>query len=231
MTLLPPSVPSLATSPTTMPRASSFWRSACLQWQTSSKKGLTCQGWWWCDHYLSKTSRLWSRRWRSMETTSGRWTRFLPKMTLTRCWSTTTSAWGGDLRALGEILENVSREGQKGADAVIKRVEQRYKERVEPIERKLDDQEVKDYLLQVAGAGPMGYLPLTERNSQTFRFTTLNKNITASHVTSNLSCPSSPVLQFFSGTLPQTFVAWPATEVVLAAGSSSASGRAEQYAQ
>ena len=31
-----PSVPSLATSPTTMPRASSFWRSACLRWWTSS---------------------------------------------------------------------------------------------------------------------------------------------------------------------------------------------------
>ena len=64
---------------------------------------------------------------------------------------------GGNLRALGEILENVSREGQKGADAVIKRVEQWYKRRVEPIQRKLDDQEVKDYLLKVAGAGPMGY--------------------------------------------------------------------------
>ena len=38
MTLLPPSVPSLATSPTTMPRASSFWRSACLAWQTSLPK-------------------------------------------------------------------------------------------------------------------------------------------------------------------------------------------------
>ena len=30
------SVPSLATSPTTMPRATSFWRSACLPWPTSS---------------------------------------------------------------------------------------------------------------------------------------------------------------------------------------------------
>ena len=27
------------------------------------------------------------------------------------------------------------------------------------IEKKLDDQEVKDYLLKVAEAGPMGYLP------------------------------------------------------------------------
>ena len=30
---------------------------------------------------------------------------------------------------------------------------------MEPIEKKLDDQEVKDYLLKVAEAGPMGYLP------------------------------------------------------------------------
>ena len=94
MTLLPPSVPSLATSPTTMPRASSFWRSVCLLWPTSSPKGLTCEGWLWCDRCLSKTSHLWSRRWQSRETTSGRWTRFLPKMTWTRCWSTTTFAWG-----------------------------------------------------------------------------------------------------------------------------------------
>ena len=31
----------------------------------------TCQIWWWCGRYLSKTSRLWSRRWQSRETTSG----------------------------------------------------------------------------------------------------------------------------------------------------------------
>ena len=73
---------------------------------------------------------------------------------------------GGNLRALGEILENVSREGQKGADAVIKRVEQWYKRRVEPIQRKLDDQEVKDYLLKVAGAGPMGYLPESDEDTK-----------------------------------------------------------------
>ena len=73
---------------------------------------------------------------------------------------------GGNLRALDLILRNVSREGQKGADAVIKRVEQWYKERVEPIERKLDDQEVKDYLLQVAGAGPMGYLPESDEDTK-----------------------------------------------------------------
>ena len=66
---------------------------------------------------------------------------------------------GGNLRALDFILEDVSGEGQKGADAVIKQVEQWYKERVEPIEKKLDDQEVKDYLFKVAEAGPMGYLP------------------------------------------------------------------------
>ena len=46
---------------------------------------------------------------------------------------------GGNLRALDLILRNVSREGQKGADAVIKQVEQWYKERVKPIQRKLDD--------------------------------------------------------------------------------------------
>ena len=73
---------------------------------------------------------------------------------------------GGNFRALGEILRNVSRAGQKGADAVIKRVEQWYKERVEPIERKLDDQEVKDYLLQVAGAGPMAYLPESDEDTK-----------------------------------------------------------------
>ncbi|CAL1131084.1 unnamed protein product [Cladocopium goreaui] len=73
---------------------------------------------------------------------------------------------GGNFRALGEILRNVSRAGQKGADAVIKRVEQWYKERVESIERKLDDQEVKDYLLQVAGAGPMGYLPESDEDTK-----------------------------------------------------------------
>ena len=73
---------------------------------------------------------------------------------------------GGNLRALGEILENVSREGQKGADAVIKRVEQWYNRRVEPIEKKLDDQEVKDYLLKVAEAGPMGYLPNSKQTTQ-----------------------------------------------------------------
>ena len=73
---------------------------------------------------------------------------------------------GGNLRALDLILRNVSREGQKGADAVIKQVEQWYKERVKPIQRKLDDQEVKDYLLQVAGAGPMGYLPNSKQTTQ-----------------------------------------------------------------
>ena len=73
---------------------------------------------------------------------------------------------GGNFRALGEILRNVSREGQKGADAVIKQVEQWYKERVEPIEKKLDDQEVKDYLLKVAEAGPMGYLPESDEETE-----------------------------------------------------------------
>ena len=48
---------------------------------------------------------------------------------------------GGNFRALGEILENVSRAGQKGADAVIKQVEQWYQQRVETIEKKWIDQE------------------------------------------------------------------------------------------
>jgi len=39
---------------------------------------------------------------------------------------------GGNFRALDLILENVSREGQKGADAVSERVEQWYNRRVEP---------------------------------------------------------------------------------------------------
>ena len=39
----------------------------------------------------------------------------------------------------------------------------------------------------------------SKRNSQTFRFTICNKNITASHLTYNLSCPSFPLLPFFSG--------------------------------
>ncbi|CAL1140350.1 unnamed protein product, partial [Cladocopium goreaui] len=73
---------------------------------------------------------------------------------------------GGNFRALGEILRNVSKEGQKGADAVINLVEQWYKRRVEPIQRKLDDQEVKDYLLKVAGAGPMGYLPESDEDTK-----------------------------------------------------------------
>ena len=73
---------------------------------------------------------------------------------------------GGNLRALDLILEDVSREGQKGADAVIEQVEQWYNRRVEAIEKKLDDQEVKDYLLKVAGAGPMGYLPNSKQTTQ-----------------------------------------------------------------
>ena len=60
---------------------------------------------------------------------------------------------------MGEILRNVSRAGQRGADAVIKRVEQWYQQRVETIEKKWIDQGVKDYLLKVAESGPMGYLP------------------------------------------------------------------------
>ena len=53
---------------------------------------------------------------------------------------------GGNFRALGKILPSVSSAGQKGADAVIKQVEQWSKERVQPIQKKLDDQEVKEYL-------------------------------------------------------------------------------------
>ena len=53
---------------------------------------------------------------------------------------------GGNFRALGKILRSVSSAGQKGADAVIKQVEQWSKERVQPIQKKLDDQEVKEYL-------------------------------------------------------------------------------------
>ena len=73
---------------------------------------------------------------------------------------------GGNFRDLDLILEDVSREGQKGADAVIEQVEQWYKERVEPIEKKLDDQEVKDYLFKVAEAGPMGYLPESDEETE-----------------------------------------------------------------
>ena len=43
---------------------------------------------------------------------------------------------GGNPRDLDLILENVSRAGQKGADAVIKQVEQWYKERVKPVDKK-----------------------------------------------------------------------------------------------
>ena len=64
----------------------------------------------------------------------------------------------GNFRDLDLILENVSRARQKGADAVIRQVEKWYKQRVQPIQKKLDDQEVKDYLLKVPEAGPMGYL-------------------------------------------------------------------------
>ena len=73
---------------------------------------------------------------------------------------------GGNFRDLDLILEDVSREGQKGADAVIEQVEQWYNRRVEPIEKKLDDQEVKDYLLKVAEAGPMGYLPESDEETE-----------------------------------------------------------------
>ena len=37
---------------------------------------------------------------------------------------------------------------------------------MEPIEKKLDDQEVKDYLLKVAEAGPMGYLPESDEDTK-----------------------------------------------------------------
>ena len=37
---------------------------------------------------------------------------------------------------------------------------------MEPIEKKLDDQEVKDYLLKVAEAGPMGYLPESDEETE-----------------------------------------------------------------
>ena len=73
---------------------------------------------------------------------------------------------GGNFRDLDLILRNVSRAGQKGADAVIEQVEQWYNRRVEPIEKKLDDQEVKDYLLKVAEAGPIGYLPNSKQTTQ-----------------------------------------------------------------
>ena len=65
---------------------------------------------------------------------------------------------GGNFRALNLILRNVSRARQKGADAVIKQVEQWYQQRVETTEKKWIDLEVKEYLLKVAEAGPMGYL-------------------------------------------------------------------------
>ena len=60
------------------------------------------------------------------------------------------------------ILRNVSKAGQKGADAVIEQVEPWYRE---PTDKKLNDQEVKDYLLKVAEAGPMGYLPESEQET------------------------------------------------------------------
>ncbi|CAL1159491.1 unnamed protein product, partial [Cladocopium goreaui] len=71
--------------------------------------------------------------------------------------------------AVADIIKErfaVTCQGQKGADAVIERVEQWYNRRVEPIEKKLDDQEVKDYLLKVAEAGLMGYLPNSKQTTQ-----------------------------------------------------------------
>ena len=44
---------------------------------------------------------------------------------------------GGNFRTLDLILRNVSRAGQKGADAVIKPVEQWYEERVQPIQKEI----------------------------------------------------------------------------------------------
>ena len=143
-----------------------FWRSACLLWPTSSPKGLTCQGWLWCDHYLSKTSHLWSRRWQSRGNEFRTLNKVLAEDDMDEVLKHYYIRVGGNFRALDLILENVSREGQKGADAVIERVEQWYNRRVEPIEKKLDDQEVKDYLLKVAEAGPMGYLPNSKQTTQ-----------------------------------------------------------------
>ena len=126
---------------------------------------VTCQGWWWCDHYLSKTSRLWSRRWRKQGNDFRTLNKVLADDKIEEVLKHYYIRTGG-LRDLCEILENVSREGQKGADAVIERVEQWYNRRVEPIEKKLDGQEVKDYLLKVAEAGLMGYLPNSEQTTQ-----------------------------------------------------------------
>ena len=36
---------------------------------------------------------------------------------------------------------------------------------MKPIEKKLDEEEVKDYLLKVAEAGPMGYLPQSDEET------------------------------------------------------------------
>ena len=36
---------------------------------------------------------------------------------------------------------------------------------MKPIEKKLDEEEVKDYLLKVAEAGPMGYLPESDEET------------------------------------------------------------------
>ena len=118
-----------------------------------------------CDHYPSKTSRLWSRRWQSKGNDFGTLNKVLADDEIEEVLKHYYIRTGGNFRALDLILRNVPREGQKGADAVIKQVEQ-WGERVEPIEKKLGDQEVKDYLLKVAEAGPMGYIPESDGETE-----------------------------------------------------------------
>ena len=77
-----------------------------------------------CDHYPSKTSRLWSRRWESREATSGPLNKVLADDEIEEVLKHYYIRTGGNFRALDLILRNVPREGQKGADAVIKQVEQ-----------------------------------------------------------------------------------------------------------
>ena len=77
-----------------------------------------------CDHYPSKTSRLWSRRWQSKGNDFGTLNKVLADDEIEEVLKHYYIRTGGNFRALDLILRNVPREGQKGADAVIKQVEQ-----------------------------------------------------------------------------------------------------------
>ena len=102
MTLLPPSGPSLATSPTTMPRASSFWRSACLLWPTSVVRPLPF------EDFTSVVKEV-AKQGNDFRTLN----KVLAEDDMEQVLKHYYIRAGGNLRALDLILRNVSREVRK----------------------------------------------------------------------------------------------------------------------